>query len=238
VAGNTAALQYTPVASGTRRFDLSAEADEEKKGERASAGPFVAIYAGMGVVFAILGGLGLLGVDDGFVGLAGAVTFLIGLVIAGLGLFAIKRMGTGMASVLVVSDDGVAFTRRNGKSVELRWDDPHFKLDLAYFSGDATKVLPKGDARAIRPYWVDVWTRQGRSISLETTLPDDAVKSILERAASKQVRTSHTLVAYYWQSAPKSPGWLAFDDENKLQQGHVPNGERWLIRGSLTAGMQ
>lgn len=212
-------------------FDLTTEAVEEQTGERRSAGPFVAVYAGMGGVLVILGALGLLGLDPGVTGLAAEGMLIGGAAIAATATFAVFYMGSGMPVRLHVDDVGVTLTRRNGKAAGVRWDDRDLRIDLLHFSGDKEKVLPRSDARYRRPFWVDVWTTKSRYSALETTLPEEGFDAILERARARGVKVFATRVSFYWHSAPKSPGWLAYDEEAGLAAGRVLNGEVNKLRG-------
>jgi hypothetical protein len=220
-----------PPPDAAIEFDLQLESEEEKKSERSSFGPFVAAYAGMGGVFAVIGGLALLGVNDGFAGVAGIAALSIGLVVLITGALAIKKMGGGMAVRLRLDDTEMVFTRRNGTTLSVRWDDPGLRINLDHLAGDPDKALPRRDARYRRPYWIDVWTPKSRFYALETTLPEEAFVAVLERSRRKRVQVSQSRVAFYWHTAPKSPGWLDFDAEGKVGPGRELNGEVNRLRG-------
>ena len=230
-SGHSGAMGGRPLSEDPAEFDLGLESEEETKGERSSVGPFVVIYAGAGGVFAVFGGLGLLGRFNAFSGIPGVVALTVGIVVVVAGIVGLRSLGSGMVVRLRIDDTGLTFTRKNGKVLQTRWDDPQLRVNLDHFAGDPKEVLPTTDARYKRPYWVDVWTPRSRLIALETTLPEEAFVAILDRAERGGARASQSRVAFYWHSAPKSPGWLAFDNEGSVGKGRSLNGEVTRLRG-------
>ena len=220
-----------PLPEAAAEFDLELESEEEMKGERSSVGPFVVVYAGAGGFFALLGSLGLLGVLGEWGGVPGIVALAVGLLVVAAAIIGMRAIGSGMAVRLRLDDTGVAFTRRNGKIVSAKWDDPGLRINLDHLQGDPAKVLPRTDARFKRPFWVDVWTAKSRFMALETTIPEEAFSALLDRANRNGVRVSQTRVAFYWHDAPKSPGWLDFDNEGSLGADRTLNGEVNRLRG-------
>ena len=234
-AGSYSSSAERPLPAAAAEFDLSLEAIEERHDQRVNQGPFVAIYAGAGAVFAIWGALGLLGFNVGFNGAGALAMVLIGGTIAVLGAYAIRWFGSNSAVQLRVDDSGLTFRRKNGKVVQLRWADPRLKFNLSHLAGDPNRVFGKSDARYARPYWVDVWTSASRYYKLETTLPREASEAIQERAREQGVGVSILRVAFYWHSAPKSPGWLDWDPEGKVGEGRTLNGVITKFRGPQAA---
>lgn len=183
-------------------------------------------------MFALLGAAGLLGVNDGFSGLWGVGSLVIGAVVLALAVVSLLRMGSSMATSLQVDAESQIFGRKNGNSLRIAWTDPFLKVDLAHLEGKPDAILPSSDARVRRPYWVNAWTRNGRSMGLETTVPSAAIQALLDKAQASGARVTATRVAFFWQNAPKSPDWLSWEAEGKLRDGHTLNGQRWLIRGT------
>lgn len=167
----------------------------------------------------------------GVSGTFAVILLVIGAVVLVLGVVAIQKLGSSAAVRLRIGDDGLSFVRKNGKVLSVRWDDPGLKLNLSRLEGDPNKVLIKGDARGLRPFWVDVWTTKRHWIALETTLPQESLGAIRERARARGVRIKESRVAFYWHSAPKSPGWLDYDLEGSVGKGRSLNGEITKLRG-------
>jgi hypothetical protein len=231
VAETSPVGEEPPLPARSVEFDLTIESADEKHSDRSSFGPFIAIYASFGGFLALGGAWGLVWGNVGVAGVEAALLLVVGVGIVGLGIYGILWLGSTAADRLRIDESGITFGRRNGKSLALLWTDPQSKVDLCRMTGDREKVLPHSDARYLRPTWVDVWTTS-RHVKLQTTVPPGALSAIVERARGRALRLSTNPVAFYSQSAPKSPGWLEWNEEGRVQPGQVLNGEVTKLRGS------
>lgn len=205
---------------------------QTKRDQRSSQIPFLAVYAGMCAIFAGWGALGIAGVDfAGLVGLGAIAQFaLASVAFAGL-IYFILQLGSGSVTRLRVNSSGLEFIKLNGKSLFVRWSDPALKVNLHHLEASPDGILPKRDARRAHPRWVDAWRPNHRFMALETTLPDAAVAPIVDAARAGGPTVDQVRVAYYWHSAPKSPGFLSWDVEGQVTAPHELNGVMTRIRG-------
>jgi len=212
-------------------FDLTSESGEERHSNRVQFGPFIAVYAGLGVALTVLGTAWYFGFQGGSPVSVSIGCIVVGFAILVAGSIAMWRLGSTVVIRHQVGPTGIAFQRRNGKSLSVGWSDPTLKVNLFSLEGDASKVLPRGDARLIRPNWVDVFSAKHHFVRLETTIPVEASAALVEQARGHGVRLSRTRAAFFWQSAPKSPGWLDWQEDGHVTDGHPLNGELVKLRG-------
>jgi hypothetical protein len=116
----------------------------------------------------------------------------IGLALAaGVSIWAAMVLGAEGASRVVVDDDGIRFTWRNGRSTALRWDSPRFRLDLW--------VVPKAPNT---PDDLQVAARAKLRFHGPTDLPEEAFQAILEGAGAHGL----TVVKRRWHGVfPSDP---------------------------------
>ena len=221
-----------PLASEAVEFDLASEAAEEKTSKRKTYGPYIILYSSIGIFVAALGGYYLLFVDHSLSDrLQDVVWIAVGSAIIGVGTYAVRVVGTNEVIRLRVDSNGPSFTHKNGNLESWRWDDPKLKIDICHFTGSVEEILPKEDARRLRRDWVDVYTRSGRTLQLETTLPPAAAEALAAAARSRGAAIRTANVAFYWEfGGEHSPGYLSHEFEGHLSKKHTINGEIIEIR--------
>lgn len=162
---------------------------------------------------------------------------LLGFGLSLLALFALwlRRIGRAAATRLRIDDGAVTFTRRNGRRVVVRWDDPELKLDLFQIDGDPTSIVRGVDARSTYPFWVDVWTPRGFYATLESPMPREALETLRSRAFARHLPNDGSRVAFVWMPGHRAPGRLVYEREGHLRFGTSLNGRRTRFRGRLDA---
>lgn len=225
-----------PLASYPILIDLRQEQARETADFRSRQQPFFLIYSGLGFAFIALGALFALGFFGGNL-VGGVATAVVGAAFAVLMIF-LSRWLVGREPVrLDLTETSLEFVRAKGSSLRLDWSDLNLKFNLARFDGDPKGVLPEKDARRGRPEWVDVWQPPSRFVKLETTLPEGATATILSEAQRRGLTVTPIRVAFWWHSAPKSPGWLDYDVEGALKGKHLLNGRIVRVRGPAWKGV-
>jgi hypothetical protein len=236
MANDVEASGSVPLASETTEFDLSQEADRERVSKRKTYGPYIIIYAFAGVFAACEGAYYLLFVDhsasDRLVDWAwiGA-----GVAIIAVGSYAVHSLGKNEVSKLVIDVTGLKFTRKNGKMQTWNWNSPTLHVDLCKFETSPEKVIPKDDARLVRPYWVNVYEPPSKTFRVQTTVPPYAIGAIAAKARNSGVIVRNVRVAFYWRSAPKTPGSLDMEMEGRLTHGRKVNGTVTQLRSASEA---
>jgi len=217
-------------------FDLAGDLKLEQKDFSSRQGPFFSIYIVLGAGLVVLGAVFSFGVDGG-TPLLGGILIACGAAFA-IGNYYVVRYTAGNRVVgLRLTDQTVEFQKVGRVPIVVEWGDPSLKVDLAQFLSNAEKHLPRGDARLDHPQWVDVFRPPSRFVKLETTLPPAAFDTILREAQRRNLTVQEFRVAFYWHSAPRSPGWLAYDKEGSVGPKHELNGRVVQIRGSAWKGV-
>lgn len=229
--GDDALLASYPI-----KIDLAREEAREQADFKSRLRPFFLIYTGLGFAIAALGALLSLGFFGGNL-VIGLVTIVAGVGFAILMLVLPGRILGQYPVGISLTQTRLEIVRANGATVAVDWDNPSFKVDLAELTGNPQGILPRNDARWTRPQWIDVFQPPSRMIKVETTLPIGATATILREAGRRGLTVTPVRVAFWWHSAPKSPGWLDHDVEGALRPKHALNGQIFRIRGPAWANV-
>ena len=222
-----------PLGPGAREFDLSKESAEERIEYRKTSGPAIATFAALGVAFAIASAYFLYLERGVAIDALAATGLLIGsLAVAGFCIYAFLRLGGRTAVRLRVDESGITFVRANGREERRQWNDPRLKVDVSSYSGRPEDVFSKTDAKFHHPFWVSAWSPNGRYVALETTIPNDALRAIVDQARASQVSAQMVRVAFFWHDVRREPGYLDMEEEGAMTAGHQLNGEITRIRGA------
>ena len=148
-----------------------------------------------------------------------------------------RSIGAKEVVALRLNETTLDFVRRKSPPLTLGWTDPSLKLDLSQIVASPEAVLPKRDARATHPQWVDVFQPPSRRVTLETTLSPEAFTALIQEVQNRKLTVNPVQVAFYWHRAPRSPGWLAHDVEGQLGPQRTLNGRIIQVRGSAWKGV-